>query len=467
MSRIQAGPPSPNPTANSAGAGKGPALSISPALRQAHGGATRILRNRAFAAGTILTATALAFGGLTSTHQAPAAAALPVVKARPADSLADGFGVKVETSKANNHWDDHTRVLAALQEMKVRHIRTELWANNKTQWAYLNQIRGAGITALFTMGRPSGLGGTVPQLVNVAATQVPNAIYAFEGANEWDRRSGSNWAAEVRAHQKNLYTQLKANPVTSKYRVFGPSVGGDNHYTQLGDVSPWLDAGNLHTYPGGMPPSNMLDSRIAAGKANSKSKPAVSTETGYHNAVNCGCGHRPASEATSAVYYPRMVLEDMRRGLSNTFGFQLIESVPDPEKDSYIPNLGLVRYDWSRKPAFYAMRNLLTLMNDPGAGFTTGSLAYGVTGGGSDLRQMLFQKRDGTFVLFLWRDVSVWNTKTLQPISVPKSNVTVDLGKTSTVGVIRPTTSAAPAQTVTGTSVPVSLGGEVVALTIK
>ena len=98
----------------------------------------------------------------------------------------------IEVKKANNHWDDHTRVLAAPQEMQVRHIRTELWANNKGQWAYLNQIRGAGITALLTMGRPNGLGGTVPQLVNVAATQVPNAIYAFEGANEvcrrdWDR----------------------------------------------------------------------------------------------------------------------------------------------------------------------------------------------------------------------------------------------------------------------------------------
>ena len=412
--------------------------------------------------------TALAFGGLSTTNSAPAEAALPTVKAQPADSLANGFGIKIETSKANNNWDDHARVISALQELRVRHIRTELWANNKGQWAYLNDIKAkTGATALFTMGRPNGLGGTVPQIVNVAATQVPNVIYAFEGANEWDRRSGSNWAAEVRAHQKNLYTQLKANPVTSKYKVFGPSVGGDDHYAQLGDVSQWLDAGNVHTYPGGMPPSNLLDSRLAASKVNRQAKPAVSTETGYHNALNCGCGHRPASEAASAVYYPRMVLEDMRRGLSNTFGFQLIEPTPDPGNKSYIPNLGLIRYDWSRRPAFYAMRNLLTVMNDPGAGFTTGSLTYGVTGGGSDLRQSLFQKRDGTFVLFLWRDVSVWNTKTLQPISVAKSNVTVNLGKSSTVGVIRPTTSATPQQTVTGSSVPVSLGGEVVALTIK
>ncbi len=425
-------------------------------------------RARLLATGTVLTVTALAFGGLSTTDSAPALAALPTVKAKPADSLANGFGIKIESSKANNHWDDHARVISALQELRVRHIRTELWANNKGQVAYLNDIKAkTGITALFTMGRPNNLGGTVPQIVNVAATQVPSVIYAFEGANEWDRRSGSNWAAEVRAHQKNLYTQLKANPVTKKYQVFGPSVGGDKHYSQLGDVSKWLDAGNLHTYPGGMPPSNMLDSRLAASKVNRQAKPAVSTETGYHNAVNCGCGHRPSSEAAAATYYPRMVLEDMRRGLSNTFGFQLIESKPDPEKDSYITNLGLVRYDWSRKPAFYAMRNLLTLMNDPGAGFTTGSLAYAVNGGGTDLRQMLFQKRDGTFVLFLWRDVSVWNTKTLKPISVAKSNVTVKLGKSSRVGVIRPSTSATPQQTVTGSSVPVSLGGEVVALTIK
>lgn len=375
--------------------------------------------------------------------------------------------MKVETSRANNHWDDHPRVLAALKEMKVRHIRTDLWARNRGQWAYLNEIRAANITALFTMGRPNNVGGTVPELIEAAATQVPNAIYAFEGANEWDRRGGANWAAEVRAHQRNLYTQLKADPRTSRYRVFGPSVGGDDHYDELGDVSPWLDTGNIHTYPGGMSPSDRLDSRLAASRLNRQGKPVASTETGYHNALRCGCGHRPSSEATAAVYYPRMVLEGMRRGLTHTFGFQLIEAVPDPEEDSYIPNLGLVRYDWSRKPAFYAMRNMLTLMSDPGAAFATDSLAYGVRGGGSDLRQMLFQKRDGTFVLFLWRDVSVWNTRTLQPISVPKANLTVDLGKPSTVGVVRPTTSAAPQQTVTGTSVPVAVGGEVVALTIR
>jgi hypothetical protein len=418
-------------------------------------------------ASSLLAATTLTFTGLSTTGTTPSAkAALPTVAARPEDSVADAFGIRVVTSRTGNNWDDHAKVLALLKQLNVRHIRTDLFHNNQTQFAYLRQLAAAHITASMIMGRPSGVDGTIPQLINDAVTQIPGSIYDFEGPNEWDRRGGANWAAEDRSYQKQLYTALKANPRTRGFPVWGPSIGGDDHLGQLGDVSAWEDYGNIHTYPGGLPPSDRLDKRLAASAPSRRGKPVVSSETGYTTALNTTAGHRPASDAVSSIYYPRLLLEGMLRNMNHTFAFQLLEPKSDPSNTDYIDHLGLVRPDFTPKPAFWAMSNLMQLVSDPGPAFTPGRLAYSVSNAPSDLRQLLFQKRDGTFTLFLWRDVSIWDPYAVKPLAVSQAKFTVNLGTSSSVSTVRPTTAASPQARMTGSTVPVSLGGEVVALQI-
>jgi len=77
---------------------------------------------------------------------------------------------------------------------------------------------------------------------------------------------------------------------------------------------------------------------------------------------------------------------------------------------------GLLRNDWSPKPAYTAMRNLLALASDPGPSFTRHVLAYGLAGAPSDLRQSLVQRRDGSYTLFLWRDDKIWDPKAGPPL---------------------------------------------------
>jgi hypothetical protein len=197
------------------------------------------------------------------------------------------------------------------------------------------------------------------------------------------------------------------------------------------------------------------------------SKPVLSTETGYTTALHTKAGHRPATEAVSAVYYPRLLLEGMLRGMNHTFAFQLLEPTRDASNTDYIDHLGIVRPDYTPKPAFYAMRNLMTLTSDPGAAFTPGRLSYSVSNAPSDLKQLVFQKRDGSFMVFLWRDVSIWDPYALKSKPVARTTVNLNLDRSSTVSTFRPTTSASAESAATGTSVPVSLGGEVVALQIR
>ncbi len=401
----------------------------------------------------------------TTKMVAYAKAGLPAVQARQSDALADSFGIKVETSSSQGMYGQRTRVATALRDLGVRHIRTDFFTNNTGQYSYLNMLHNnLGITALLVTGRPDNRGGTVSQLVKDAATKVPNAILAFEGTNEWDILGGANWVAEVRAQQIKLYTAVKNNPVLRNKPVYGPSIGRENTYSALGNLSPWMDAASLHPYPGGLPPTNRLALRMQRGAVNRGSKPVISTETGYHNLIPTNNGHRPATEQVAATYYPRMLLEDIRYGISRTFGFELLDHGP---AQHFRDHLGLLRRDWSRKPAFNALSNILHIAADPGKSFTPGKLSYSLSGAPGDLATQLYQKRDGTFMLYLWRDVSVWDPNAYKNLYVPKANVTVNLAKSSNVRVYRPTSGRNPQVAATGTKMSVSIGGEVVALAIK
>jgi hypothetical protein len=470
-----AGQPSPNPTAHLAGVGKGhPLSSMSHAqnlgsVRHPESSPKRRRlsrpKSRLGVAALIGTAATVGLTGLASCTTAANAGGLPTVQARQSDALTDSFGLKVETSSSQGMYGQRAKVESQLRDLGVRHIRTDFFTNNNGQYAYLNKLRAdLGITALLTMGRPDGRGGTVSQLVNDAATKVPNAIFAFEGTNEWDILGGRNWAGEVRNQQKNLYTAIKSNPRLKSKPVYGPSMGRDTTYSALGNVSPWMDYANLHTYPGGKPPSNTLNMRLSRSAVNRSNKPVVSTETGYHNLIPTSAGHRPASEQAAAVYYPRLLLEDIRYGMGHTFGFELLDH---GSAKVFRDHLGLLRRDWSRKPAFNALRNILHISADPGRSFTPGKLAYSISGAPRDLETQLYQKRDGTFMLYLWRDVSVWDPNSYRTLNVPKANMTVNLAKSSNVRVYRPTTALYPVATAKGTKVSVSAAGEVVVLAIK
>ena len=94
-------------------------------------------------------------------------AGIPSVQARQSDALTDSFGIKVETSSSAGMYGQRARAESELKSLGVRHIRTDFFDDNEGQYAYLNKLHAdLGITALLTMGRPDGRGGTVSQLVH-------------------------------------------------------------------------------------------------------------------------------------------------------------------------------------------------------------------------------------------------------------------------------------------------------------
>ncbi len=395
--------------------------------------------------------------------------AIAPIAATSADSLVDSYGVGIHLAFLDTPYADAAAVAVKLSDLGVRHVRDDLFMNNPRQYAGIKTVADRGIRFNLIMGRPTSA-ATPAAYVDTVATQIaPGAVESVEGTNEWDLFSGGStlWATELMTHQKDLYEATKANPATSHLPVLGPALAFRWNYVALGDLTPYSDFANAHMYPGGFQPSNEVTRVTTAvrGVINT-GKPLITTESGYHNAVNTTNGHPAVPEDVAGVYLPRLLLEHYLRGEKRMYGYELIDEFDDPGKTDPEAHFGLLRRDLSPKPAYAAMKSLLGLANDPGPAFTPESLPVKIEGYPSDARSVLTQKRNGQHVLFLWRDVSIYDPVLKQPQPVTPTNVTLRLAETSDITVHRPTQGSAPVTQARGTSLPLQLDGQVTAITI-
>jgi hypothetical protein len=358
---------------------------------------------------------------------APSAGAA-TVPASAADSFVDSIGVNTHTYYTDTvYYKRFQEWKAKLTELGVRHIRENLVPNRPDQYQRLNELGQAGIKSTLIMGSPSeGISG-LETLLSIAKNQVRGSLAALEGTNEYDLSGRSAWLTELRAYHQRLYELAKADPSLSSLPLIGPSIVRWSAQQELGNISSRLDYGNIHSYPDGYWPESNLSSHFEDATAISDSKPVMATETGYHTAVTWTGDHKPVSEGAMATYVPRMFLEYFRRGVARTFSYELLdEGVGATDRED---SFGLLRNDLSVKPAFVALRNTIDILEDPGAGFGPGSLDYSLSGAPSDLRQVLLQKRDGSYYLALWRASSVWDPVKRIALSAPSTQVSVTVNK--------------------------------------
>ena len=68
--------------------------------------------------------------------------------------------------------------------------------------------------------------------------------------------------------------------------------------------------------------------------------------------------------------------------------------------------------------------------------------------------------------MLLWRDVQIYDPVTQQPQPVTPTNVTMDLAKTSSIKVYRPSQQSTPVSQAQAASLPLQMDGSVTAITI-
>jgi hypothetical protein len=391
---------------------------------------------------------------LTAVLPSPASAA----PARSAGAFADSVGVNTHIIYDDTAYGDFNTVRARLKELGVRHIRDGICGTCVWQWERYEALATDGIRLNAGAGWPNA---TTQQRTDALAAmrRLAPMIETIEGANEWDLFSGrtATWSSEVRAHQAWLANAVRTDPVLRTKPIIGPSLvfswETPSSWTILGDVSANLDYGSSHGYAGGLPPEVVVDGELARAAQISGAKPVIQTEGGYHNALDQGNWDHPAApEDVTGVYMPRMFLENFRRGVHRTYSYELLDEWPGQARTWMEASFGLLRSDYSRKPAYESLRNLLSVVGETGAAGGTTDVPVSVSATG-DVRQVLLRKADGRVIVVLWRAASLWDRNARVRTAVPTVPVTVTYG-----GAVAKAVTYAPVESATARAATLSNG---------
>ena len=340
-------------------------------------------------------------------------------QARSADTFVDSIGLNTHLNWGIYH-SNYPAVKAALLELGVRHIREALTL--KPVPGVLDRLRdlaGAGIHTILSTNIKDD-----PDAIAAYAANYYPSIEAFEGPNE-QNGIGDDWAPRLRAFTKNLYRAVKNNSSTARYPVLGPPLdsasNGSRDFSILGDLSAYMDEGDLHDYSGGwMPDTKFIASQVALEKVVSGNRPIVASEDGYCTATT----GQSVSLETQMTYTTRMFLKQFASGFGLTMGHLLDEST---NSHDFWAQCGIMTYDFQKKPTFAAIKSVIALLQDPGTSRTKSRLNYWLSDGSTkNVGHQLLQKNDGTFYLALWLDVSDYNPDTQTVLHPAAQSITIN-----------------------------------------
>jgi hypothetical protein len=389
------------------------------------------------------------------------------VEAKSTESFIDSIGVVLHLSYTDTAYNNYSSIIKPrLQELGIRHIRDGIYPGDKVAQDKFNDLAKIGIKSTLLMD-PRGM-TSASEAVEIAK-KVSASVIAIEGPNELDMYpqvmyKGNAFPEGLRQFQTELYKAIKSDPKTSNLPVIGPSITKWTHddIAKLAGIS--CDKNNLHLYPGStwIPEQPDLDLYFIPNVKPicGKSKPSIATEMGYHTNFQTTPPGYPdgVPEAISAKYISRFILKNFNREIERSFIYQLIDMDTNPE-------FGLLRNNGSPKPAFIALRNLITILKNPvttnlrtsrsirrnselgnssnlhnfknrriHSGHTKkmrtllqNSLNFKLVGDTSGIEYTLLNQNDKVFYLILWQAALSFSKSSKQVISVPTKSVKVVL----------------------------------------
>jgi hypothetical protein len=399
------------------------------------------------------------------------AASADVVEPKSASAFRDSVGVVTHITYYDTAYGNWPRVVSRLQELGVRHLREGVYANpkwrdwNERYYRAVELAAARGIRFTFGLNPPGSGTGTLDQVLDVVGGRLRKAAEALEAPNEMDKYvGGRRWPALLSAFGRDLRREVRARGALRSLRILGPSFGTAAGPSRVGDQRSWLDVGNIHPYTGGLSPSPQhVRSELARASVTAGRRPVWATEAGFHNALNSSTpgAQPPVSEAAASVYLVRTFLEHFRSGIGRTYAYELIDEKRDRARRDAEQHFGLLRHDFSRKPAFHALKNLLAVVGGSEGRSRLRPLRMRVSRPAGEVRRLVLQKPDGTYVVALWRHASVWDRERRRPLRVAPDRIALDLPSAARVAVANPIRSAKSSRLrVRGGRVRVRLGAD-------
>lgn len=379
----------------------------------------------------------------------PLPALASVERAIPARRFVDAVGICTHPSWRRGLWESADWGSAFL-DTGVRHTRGKIGRGRPGQAAVadLQKLFAKGVKICVTVASEKGDFDLVETKANIEfLTNYVGAqnISGIESANEYNKPKGrpADWAAQLRNFQKWLHDTVRADPRLDGVPLVGPSIWGrlTNDYIELGDLGATIDKGCLHYYTGGRRPSKAgmpsgsnegggdgeytLANAIREARVLAPTKPLWITEYGYPVAgpdLPLRAGF--ITEESAAKYLIRGLLDAYGEGVEKIYIYSLLDDVQrDPPRYH-----GLIDGVFRRRPAFSAVKNLMSLMLDKETAFTPGRLEYALNNG-TGAKRKLFQKSDGSYLLTMYQDVDSYDRRRKQDIAVAPVPVGLTLKK--------------------------------------
>ncbi|WP_152032882.1 putative Ig domain-containing protein [Ereboglobus luteus] len=255
------------------------------------------------------------------------------------------------------------------------------------------------------------------------------------------------YANYIKAATASTRAALDADPALADIPLVGPafqmpateSVTEDNSaYLKTGDLSANIDYGNVHRYYYGREPevaSGIYSVGFAkqhGAQVQAPGKGMIATEGGDSTYSAGATQYWP--QVVHGRYMPRYFLTHFLSGFSITAAYELVDGNLDRStagtSSARDDNFGLIQNNsisLTPKPAYHAIKNVLSVLKDPGAAFEAGSLDYAMTGATADVCSALFQKRNGDFYLCLWLGKSSYDYSSGTVLDNPAQAVTLTL----------------------------------------
>ncbi len=346
--------------------------------------------------------------------------------ASDSDAFVDSIGFNAKFEIPKSLYATHfSTVKSLLAGAGIRHIRVGFQFNNPTYDRMMRDLAAAGVHGSYV----TQLHYTQSQLTDFPSAVAPS-LESYEGPNEPNQQGNADWSTQTRTFQQNLYAWVKGDPRTKQFAVIGPSV--TNHFEDIGDMSPYMDYGNIHNYLDVFNPGTIgwgsrhpegvygsIDFNVNEGKKISVTKPVMSTETGY-GAIPQG-SKTMLDYRAQLRYMSRLFFQQHNHGVVRTYAYQFLDNAGLGLFDRF----GLVQYDLTPKPAYAAIKSIVAVLSDPGPRFAATPLVYQLAGDTSNVAHTLLQKRNGDYVLAVWIEKPSWNPHGGGDIVVPEQTVSL------------------------------------------
>jgi hypothetical protein len=308
----------------------------------------------------------------------------------------DSVGVNVHLGYGDTVYAlQFPQIMTSMINLGVTHYRDPLSQSAPSfQYENAESLGKAGMKADWIMDFNDSVA-----TISSAYVNAPDTTAGFEGPNEDDTNAG----APLLGFMQLLQNTVRANPATAAMPIIAPSFIQASAYAAQGNISSLVTYGNTHDYYATFNPETgpygasfyncggygTMQFDMCLAQMVAANEPVVSTETGYQSGVGL-------SDAIIGRYELRTLFESLSLGMKRTYLFELID---DPSG-----NWGLLTANFSPKPAYTAIQNVLSLLQDVNFG-QPGKLNYTLTGQTQNVDQVLLQKSNGSFYLAIWLGV--------------------------------------------------------------